>query len=140
MQTIDPEELSFARDASDDGFDKRVTRAQAPMQSRQFGLRLDHDTAPSTLVEPERDAARDRMSAADIDVSALARSTEGDVEMIVLHVLSISQRSSEGLDGWHHVPVTIGLAAQTPYFTTHCPALAALDDAKKSLCSEEIMN
>src|SRR6185369_13976885 len=94
MQPVDPEELSFARSVSYDGFDQRVAGAQAPMQRRQVRLRLDHDSTPAPLVEPERDATRDRMSAADVDVSSLTRAAERNVEMIVLHVLGVGQRSS----------------------------------------------
>src|SRR5690242_7981272 len=127
MQPVDPEEFCFTRRAADHGFDQHVAWTHAPMQCRQIGLRLDHDPAPSTLVEPERDAARDWMSAADVDVASLARSSERDIEVIIFHVLSVGQRSFEGLDGWHHAPVTMGsLLRRSTYHTLPCACCYAL--------------
>ena len=92
MQAVDLEEFRFARRGADHSFDLRVARPQAPMQRGEILLRLDHDAAPPALVEPERDAAGDRVSAADVDVASLLSSGKREVEVIVLHVLRIGQR------------------------------------------------
>src|SRR5262249_46048172 len=92
MQAVDLEEFRFAGGGADHSFDQRVAWPQASMQRGEIRLRLDHDAAPAALIEPERDAARDRVSAAEVDVASLLSSGKREVEMIVLHVLGIGER------------------------------------------------
>src|SRR5262245_30927384 len=114
------------------------------MQRRQIGLRLDHDAGPSTLVEPKRDAPGNRMSAADVDVSAMARPAKRNIEVIVLHVLGVGERSPEGLVALHHGPVIMGFAVvstvRAPYFSTDCRAVGGVGLRDGSACLEDLMN
>src|SRR5215467_15990693 len=99
MQSLDLEEVRFAGGGADDGFDQCVAWPQPEMQRCELGLRLDHDAAPAALIKPERDAAGDRVSATDIDVSSLTGARKRAVEVIVFHILGIGQGTRLTLAG-----------------------------------------
>ncbi len=89
VQPVDHMEVDHAVVATDEAAHCGVARAQPRVQAGEVSLRLDHNTAPSSLVEPERHVVGDRVPGAHIDIGAGLLAREREREMIILEVLRV---------------------------------------------------
>ena len=91
MQLLDDVELSLAFGSARQARHRVVARAHMGVDVGQCLLRLDHQSAPSPKVEPERYVVGDRVAAAYVDVSSPVLAGEHQLQVVVLEVLRVRE-------------------------------------------------